>query len=57
VQKLLGMRVENTKTIYNSNSVGRNDPCTCSSGLKYKTAVEGNAAKSKKCVVRIYRKN
>ena len=36
VQRLLGHQVENTKTIYNSNTVGRNDPCTCGSGQKYK---------------------
>ncbi|WP_139305848.1 PBPRA1643 family SWIM/SEC-C metal-binding motif protein [Paenibacillus sp. GP183] len=36
VQKLLGMRVENTKTIYNFKTIGRNDPCSCGSGQKYK---------------------
>ncbi len=36
VQKLLGIKVENTKTIVNDVSLGRNDPCTCMSGKKYK---------------------
>ncbi|WP_218033986.1 PBPRA1643 family SWIM/SEC-C metal-binding motif protein [Paenibacillus koleovorans] len=36
VQKLLGMNVENTKTILVGQSPGRNDPCPCGSGLKYK---------------------
>jgi SWIM/SEC-C metal-binding protein len=36
VQRLLGHKVENTKTIYGGNTIGRNDPCTCGSGLKYK---------------------
>jgi SWIM/SEC-C metal-binding protein len=36
VLRLLGMRVENTKTIYNSQKIGRNDPCPCGSGQKYK---------------------
>lgn len=36
VQRLLGYKVENIKTIYVGNTVGRNDPCTCGSGQKYK---------------------
>jgi SWIM/SEC-C metal-binding protein len=36
VQRLMGVRVENTKTIYNSSTIGHNDPCTCGSGQKYK---------------------
>jgi SWIM/SEC-C metal-binding protein len=36
VQRLLGQKVENTKTIHNVLTIGRNDPCTCGSGQKYK---------------------
>lgn len=36
VMKLLGYKVENTKTVYNLNTIGRNDPCSCGSGQKYK---------------------
>ena len=34
--KLLGHKPENTKTVFNVNSIGRNDPCSCGSGKKYK---------------------
>lgn len=36
VNKLLGLTDENTKTVYNVEKVGRNDPCPCGSGKKYK---------------------
>ncbi len=36
VQRLLGVKVENTKTIVNEVQIGRNDPCICGSGKKYK---------------------
>ena len=36
VQRLLGVKVENTKTIVNEVQIGRNDPCLCGSGKKYK---------------------
>ena len=36
VYKLLGHKVENTKTIVKDQAVGRNDPCSCGSGKKYK---------------------
>ncbi len=36
VMKLLGYKVANTKTVYNVNTIGRNDPCLCGSGQKYK---------------------
>ncbi|MFT9493995.1 PBPRA1643 family SWIM/SEC-C metal-binding motif protein [Anaerosolibacter sp.] len=36
VYKLLGYKVENTKTIIKDEVVGRNDPCLCGSGKKYK---------------------
>ncbi|HCX50666.1 MAG TPA: hypothetical protein DG757_16905 [Bacillus sp. (in: Bacteria)] len=36
VQRLLGLKVENTKTIVNEEQIGRNDPCICGSGKKYK---------------------
>ena len=36
VNKLLGLTDENTKTVYNVKKVGRNDPCPCGSGKKYK---------------------
>jgi SWIM/SEC-C metal-binding protein len=36
VQKLLGIKSENVKTIVNAPQIGRNDPCPCGSGKKYK---------------------
>lgn len=36
VNKLLELTDENTKTVYNVEKVGRNDPCPCGSGKKYK---------------------
>jgi len=36
IQRLLGMEVENTKTFVNDVIVGRNEPCICGSGKKYK---------------------
>lgn len=36
VRKLLGYEVENTKTIIKSEKIGRNEPCICGSGKKYK---------------------
>ncbi|WP_230459062.1 SEC-C metal-binding domain-containing protein [Terrilactibacillus tamarindi] len=36
IQRLLGLKVENTKTIVNEEQIGRNDPCICGSGKKYK---------------------
>ncbi|WP_127586123.1 PBPRA1643 family SWIM/SEC-C metal-binding motif protein [Paenibacillus koleovorans] len=36
VQRLLGVKVKNTKTITVGHSQGRNDPCACGSGFKYK---------------------
>lgn len=36
VQRLLGVQVENTKTIVTEVQVGRNEPCSCESGKKYK---------------------
>lgn len=35
-QRLMGMPVENTKTIVNESQIGRNDPCPCGSEKKYK---------------------
>ncbi len=36
VDKLLGHQTEKTKTIIKGEVVGRNDPCPCGSGKKYK---------------------
>jgi len=36
VNKFLGLTDENTKTVYNVEKVGCNDPCPCGSGKKYK---------------------
>lgn len=36
VHRLLGLKVENTKTLVNEVQIGRNDPCICGSGKKYK---------------------
>ncbi|MCT4606457.1 MAG: SEC-C metal-binding domain-containing protein [Marinisporobacter sp.] len=36
VYKLLGYKVENTKTITKDKEIGRNDSCSCGSGKKYK---------------------
>lgn len=36
IQRLAGMKVDNTKTISNEVQIGRNDPCLCGSGKKYK---------------------
>jgi SWIM/SEC-C metal-binding protein len=36
VKKLLGLKTNNTKTVVNDDKIGRNDPCTCGSGRKYK---------------------
>ncbi|WP_019415369.1 PBPRA1643 family SWIM/SEC-C metal-binding motif protein [Paenisporosarcina sp. TG20] len=36
IQRLSGVQVENTKTIVNDVEIGRNDPCICGSGKKYK---------------------
>lgn len=42
VQKLLGVKSENVKTIVNAPQIGRNDPCLCGSGKKYKTCCGKN---------------
>jgi len=39
INRLLSYKVENTKTVYNTNVVGRNDPYPCGSGKKYKNVV------------------
>jgi len=39
VNKLLGLTDENTKTVYNVEKVGRNDPCPCGSGKKYQKSL------------------
>jgi SWIM/SEC-C metal-binding protein len=36
VQRMLGEKVDNTKTVVNDRQIGRNDPCLCGSGKKYK---------------------
>ena len=36
VQKLLGIKIENVKTVVIDAQIGRNDPCPCGSGKKYK---------------------
>ena len=36
IQRLLGNKVENTKSLVNHDKVGRNDPCPCGSSKKYK---------------------
>ncbi|MEX2104670.1 MAG: PBPRA1643 family SWIM/SEC-C metal-binding motif protein [Bacilli bacterium] len=36
VQKLQGIKVENSKTIMIKERIGRNDPCPCGSEKKYK---------------------
>lgn len=36
VRKLLGYDAENTKTVVNKEKIGRNEPCPCGSGKKYK---------------------
>jgi SWIM/SEC-C metal-binding protein len=36
VEKLLGYETENKKTVVIGEKVGRNDPCDCGSGKKYK---------------------
>jgi len=36
VEKLLGHETENKKTVVIGEKVGRNDPCDCGSGKKYK---------------------
>lgn len=36
VQKLMGVKLENTKTIVKELHIGRNEPCPCGSGKKYK---------------------
>lgn len=36
VYKLLGYKVENKKTIVKDEVIGRNAPCQCGSGKKYK---------------------
>lgn len=37
VEKLLGIKnVENKKTVVKEINIGRNDPCLCGSGKKYK---------------------
>lgn len=39
----LAKKVENTKTIVNEIKIGRNDPCSCGSGKKYKNCCGKNA--------------
>ena len=36
LQRMMGEKAENTKTIVNETKIGRNDPCPCGSGKKYK---------------------
>jgi SWIM/SEC-C metal-binding protein len=35
-QRLMGNKVDNTKTFVNEMQIGRNDPCPCGTGKKFK---------------------
>ncbi|QQK74689.1 SEC-C domain-containing protein [Salicibibacter cibarius] len=36
LQRLMGEKAENTKTVVKEEKIGRNDPCPCGSGKKHK---------------------